>query len=236
TPARGAAPADRNAADESSGKPPTTPSPTRPSRRAWAAVGRGARASHSAVPASSPASAARPIPTVTGPNAGTAARVAGNETLNARTPSSPQPWACRLRAPLPDAPPPDAPLPGVPPAGTPLPGTPLPGAPLAGASELGPPGPSPPEPGPFQPCARSGRRPATGSATGLGRIALFSRLMSNDSSIDRVAAELARLAAGGQPGDPLPGSREIGARLAVGPVTVSRAVARLVAQGVLVTE
>ena len=60
--------------------------------------------------------------------------------------------------------------------------------------------------------------------------------MADSSSIARVAAELRRLAAGGRPGDALPSSREIGARLAVGPVTVSRAVGRLVAEGLLVTE
>jgi DNA-binding transcriptional MocR family regulator len=60
--------------------------------------------------------------------------------------------------------------------------------------------------------------------------------MANSSSIERVSAELRRLAAGGRPGEALPSSREIGARLSVGPVTVSRAVGRLVAEGVLVTE
>lgn len=60
--------------------------------------------------------------------------------------------------------------------------------------------------------------------------------MSNGSSIDRVAADLRRLAAGRGPGDPLPSSRELVARHRVGPVTVSRAIARLVAEGILVTE
>ena len=57
-----------------------------------------------------------------------------------------------------------------------------------------------------------------------------------DSSITRVSAELRRIAAASRPGEQLPSSREIGARLAVGPVTVSRAVGRLVAEGVLITE
>jgi DNA-binding transcriptional MocR family regulator len=57
-----------------------------------------------------------------------------------------------------------------------------------------------------------------------------------DSSIVRVSTELRRIAAASRPGDQLPSSREIGARLAVGPVTVSRAVGRLVAEGVLITE
>jgi DNA-binding transcriptional MocR family regulator len=57
-----------------------------------------------------------------------------------------------------------------------------------------------------------------------------------DSSVTRVSTELRRIAAASRPGEQLPSSREIGARLAVGPVTVSRAVGRLVAEGLLVTE
>jgi DNA-binding transcriptional MocR family regulator len=60
--------------------------------------------------------------------------------------------------------------------------------------------------------------------------------MADSSSVTRVSTELRRIAAAGRPGDQLPSSREIGQRLAVGPVTVSRAVGRLVAEGVLVTE
>lgn len=60
--------------------------------------------------------------------------------------------------------------------------------------------------------------------------------MSNGSSIDRVIADLRRLAAAGRAGEPLPSSRELIARHRVGPVTVSRAIAKLVAEGVVVTE
>jgi DNA-binding transcriptional MocR family regulator len=60
--------------------------------------------------------------------------------------------------------------------------------------------------------------------------------MSNGSSTERVLADLRRHAATGRPGDLLPSTRELVARLGVGPVTVSRAVARLAAEGVLVSE
>lgn len=49
-------------------------------------------------------------------------------------------------------------------------------------------------------------------------------------------ADLRRLAAAGRPGDVLPSTRHLVARHGVGPVTVSRAVARLTAEGVLVSE
>jgi DNA-binding transcriptional MocR family regulator len=60
--------------------------------------------------------------------------------------------------------------------------------------------------------------------------------MTNGSSIERVAADLRRHAAAGRPGDLLPSTRELVARHGVGPVTVSRAVARLAAEGVVVSE
>ena len=60
--------------------------------------------------------------------------------------------------------------------------------------------------------------------------------MSNGSSTQRVLADLRRQAAAGRPGDPLPSTRALVARHGVGPVTVSRAIARLAAEGVLVSE
>jgi DNA-binding transcriptional MocR family regulator len=66
-------------------------------------------------------------------------------------------------------------------------------------------------------------------------IALFSFLIDNDSSIARTVAALRRQAEGLAAGDRLPSSRELMARLGVGPVTVRRAVANLVSEGLLVT-
>ena len=60
-------------------------------RERW--VGSGARTISSAAPASAAAGTARPTPTVTGPNPGSAARMAGNVMLKATTPSAPQPTA-----------------------------------------------------------------------------------------------------------------------------------------------
>ena len=60
--------------------------------------------------------------------------------------------------------------------------------------------------------------------------------MSDDSSVGRLAARLRERAAASPPGTRLPSARQLVAELAVGPVTVSRAVGRLVAEGVLVTE
>lgn len=60
--------------------------------------------------------------------------------------------------------------------------------------------------------------------------------MSDSSSTDRIVADLRRIAAARGPGDPMPSSRDLVARHRVGPVTVSRAIARLVAEGLLVTE
>ncbi|MCM3923916.1 PLP-dependent aminotransferase family protein [Frankia sp. AiPs1] len=59
--------------------------------------------------------------------------------------------------------------------------------------------------------------------------------MVNDSSIDRVVGELRRLAASGAIGEKLPSTRTLQQRLGVGPVTVQRALGRLVAEGRLVT-
>lgn len=59
--------------------------------------------------------------------------------------------------------------------------------------------------------------------------------MSNDSSIDRVVTELHRLVDAGTVGQRLPSTRALQAGLGVGPVTVQRALGRLVAEGRLVT-
>jgi DNA-binding transcriptional MocR family regulator len=60
--------------------------------------------------------------------------------------------------------------------------------------------------------------------------------MTNDSSVGRLAEELRRRAAALQPGDQLPSSRAIVTRYGVSPVTVGRALARLAAEGTVVTE
>jgi DNA-binding transcriptional MocR family regulator len=60
--------------------------------------------------------------------------------------------------------------------------------------------------------------------------------MTNGSSTERVLADLRAAAAAGRSGEPLPSTRELASRHGVGPVTVSRAVARLVAEGLLVSE
>lgn len=60
--------------------------------------------------------------------------------------------------------------------------------------------------------------------------------MTNGSSIERVLVDLRRTAATARPGDLLPSSRQLVARHGVGPVTVSRAIARLAAEGVVVSE
>lgn len=59
--------------------------------------------------------------------------------------------------------------------------------------------------------------------------------MSNGSSVDILATTLRELATALRPGDPLPPSRRLVAEHAVSPVTVSAAVARLVAEGLVVT-
>src|SRR5437588_482499 len=59
--------------------------------------------------------------------------------------------------------------------------------------------------------------------------------MSNDSSIDRVGAALRESAQQMRPRERLPSTRELTARYGVSPVTLSRALAALAAEGVLVT-
>lgn len=77
--------------------------------------------------------------------------------------------------------------------------------------------------------------PAGVSVTEQWTIALFSLLMSDDSSIVRVAALLREEAGRLRPGDRLPSSRELTRRHGVSPVTVSRALATLAAEGRVVT-
>ncbi len=60
--------------------------------------------------------------------------------------------------------------------------------------------------------------------------------MVEDSSTARLTTALRRLAAGLQPGDRLPSTRALVAEHAVSPVTVARAVARLTAEGTVLTE
>ncbi|HKO92879.1 MAG TPA: GntR family transcriptional regulator, partial [Polyangiaceae bacterium] len=55
------------------------------------------------------------------------------------------------------------------------------------------------------------------------------------SAVDRVLVELRRHAAAGAPGSALPSVRELVTELGVSPVTVSRALAELARQGVVVT-
>ncbi|HEY2443726.1 MAG TPA: PLP-dependent aminotransferase family protein [Streptosporangiaceae bacterium] len=59
--------------------------------------------------------------------------------------------------------------------------------------------------------------------------------MNNDSSVATVAAAIRAESGARQPGDRLPSTRDLVRRLGVSPVTVSRALAALVAEGVVVT-
>jgi DNA-binding transcriptional MocR family regulator len=60
--------------------------------------------------------------------------------------------------------------------------------------------------------------------------------MINDSSVGRLVNRLRAEASSGRPGDQLPSTRELVARYGVSPVTVSRALAQLTAEGVVVAE
>lgn len=59
--------------------------------------------------------------------------------------------------------------------------------------------------------------------------------MTKDSSADALAEALRRVAAGAAPGARLPSSRELVSEYAVSPLTVARAVARLAAEGLVMT-
>lgn len=59
--------------------------------------------------------------------------------------------------------------------------------------------------------------------------------MNNNSSIDRVGSALRECAGSMRPGERLPSTRELTARYGVSPVTLSRALAALAAEGVLIT-
>src|SRR5436305_12199526 len=59
--------------------------------------------------------------------------------------------------------------------------------------------------------------------------------MGDDSSVDRVVAALSALSRTAGPGAQLPSTRQIARDSGTGPVTVQRALRRLVAQGVVET-
>src|SRR5882757_4342743 len=60
--------------------------------------------------------------------------------------------------------------------------------------------------------------------------------MIDDSSVVRLVNRLRTEASAGQPGDQLPSTRSLVATYGVSPVTVSRALARLAAEGMVVAE
>lgn len=60
--------------------------------------------------------------------------------------------------------------------------------------------------------------------------------MNNDSSVVRLVNRLRTEASSGQPGDQLPSTRSLVAAYGVSPVTVSRALARLAAEGMVIAE
>ena len=74
-----------------------------------------------------------------------------------------------------------------------------------------------------------------GSAIRLEAVALSCSLMEDDSSIATLAAELRGAVAGLRAGDRLPSSRALMARHQVSPVTVTRAIGLLSAEGLVVT-
>jgi DNA-binding transcriptional MocR family regulator len=74
------------------------------------------------------------------------------------------------------------------------------------------------------------------SSRGRETIALLYSVMTNDSSSDRLAGALRALLPGLPPGGQLPSTRSLVTRYQVSPVTVSRVIARLAAEGVIVTE
>jgi DNA-binding transcriptional MocR family regulator len=60
--------------------------------------------------------------------------------------------------------------------------------------------------------------------------------MNNDSSVGRLVNQLRTEATSGRPGDQLPSTRSLVSTYGVSPVTVSRALARLTAEGIVVAE
>src|SRR3954452_3854953 len=80
-----------------------------------------------------------------------------------------------------------------------------------------------------------------GNATAEPAVALLSTLMhqSNNAgsgtSVSRLTTDLRALVAAGRPGDALPSARELVARYRVSPVTVTRALHTLVAEGLVQT-
>src|SRR5690348_6606116 len=77
------------------------------------------------------------------------------------------------------------------------------------------------------------------NATAGWAVALLSTLMhqsnSAGNSMARLSADLRGLVAAGRPGDALPSARELVARYRVSPVTVTRALHALVAEGLVQT-
>jgi DNA-binding transcriptional MocR family regulator len=73
------------------------------------------------------------------------------------------------------------------------------------------------------------------NATGLPLVALSCPLIVHDSSIDLIAADLRKRASELRPGEALPSTRLLVEEHRVSPVTVSAALARLAAEGLVVT-
>jgi DNA-binding transcriptional MocR family regulator len=79
-------------------------------------------------------------------------------------------------------------------------------------------------------------RNGSGNAVAPPTIAVSYTLMNDDSSVVRLVNRLRTEATSGQPGDQLPSTRSLVTTYRVSPVTVSRALARLTAEGIVVAE